>query len=54
MSSDRIANLKITKRDSSVCFLLKDGKNGETVLRELVDGKVVEKRVVDELPYGAI
>lgn len=53
MSVDKMANLRITKKDGSVSFLLKDEKTGETVLTELLDGKKVEKRVVDEIPYHA-
>ena len=53
MSPDKMANLKIVNRDGSVSFLLKDNTSGETVLREKISGKMVEKRVVDELPYHA-
>lgn len=48
-----MANLKISNEDGTVSFLLKDAKSGETVLREKVNGKMLEKRVVDELPYHA-
>lgn len=53
MSVNDVANLKISNRDSTVSFLLKDERTGETVLRELVNGRMLEKRVVDELPYNA-
>lgn len=53
LSTVEHANLKITKQNSFVSFLLKDAQSGETVLRELVNGEKTEKRVVDELPYHA-
>lgn len=53
MSPGQMANLKITSKDGTVSFVLKDEKTGETVLTEQIDGKKVEKRVVDELPYHA-
>ena len=53
MAPGQMANLKVTSKDGAVFFLLKDEKTGETVLTERINGKKVEQRVVDELPYHA-
>lgn len=53
MSSGQMANLKVTKNDGTVSFLLKDKETGESILKEKIKGENIEKRAVDELPYHA-
>lgn len=51
---DKLANIYVENLSGSINFKLKDTTSGETVLIEKLNGKKVEKRVVDELPYHAL
>lgn len=53
MNTGLMANLSVSNVDGSSTFVLKTEDTGESVLKEIINGKTKVLRTVDELPYDA-
>ncbi|WP_158293171.1 DUF4962 domain-containing protein [Tamlana fucoidanivorans] len=52
LNPNKMANMKVFNTDNTVNFTLKSN-DGESVLKEVLQGKLVESKIVDQLPYHA-